>query len=199
LSATQTVETTSKARNRTPATGRPSPRTPRNPNGYAATDLSIKPKGPPKLYSKEAAQYVIEHIANGGHISKLIEDGIVTSNYNLISWMRHDEDLANAVAQAQEERAELWADQLIEIADNSTLAPDDKRVRIDARWKVIGALLHRRYGVKQTVDINQNINVAVVHAEQLMQLTRAARDSALATIEAQVIEDRSLSKGEQVK
>jgi hypothetical protein len=183
----------------TPSTGRLSPKTPRNPNGYAATDVSIKPKGPPRTYSPEAAQYVVGHIVNGGHISKLIEEGVISCNQNLQDWMKYDEALADAVARAQESRAELWADQLIEIADNPTLAPDDKRVRIDARWKVIGALLHRRYGVKQTVDINQNINVAVVHAEQLMQLTRAARDSALATIEAQVIEDRSLSKGEQVK
>jgi hypothetical protein len=70
--------------------------------------------------------------------------------------MRENEPFRQAVARAQEERAELWADQLIEIADTDEDA-NRARVRIDARWKVIGSLLYRRYGVKQSIDINQNV------------------------------------------
>ena len=162
------------SRHKTPKTGRPSPKTPRNPNGYSSSDLALKPKRPPIRYSVEAANYVVTHIQNGGHISKLIEEGVISCNANLHDWMRYDPNLADAVARAQETRAELWADQLIEIADGAG-DPNDKRVRIDARWKVIGSLLYRKYGVKQQVDINQNINVAVTHAQQLQELSARAR------------------------
>ena len=164
------------SRHKTPKTGRLSPKTPRNPNGYSSTDLALKPKRPPIRYSVEAANYVVTHIENGGHISKLIEEGVISCNANLHRWMEFDPNLADAVTRAQETRAELWADQLIEIADGKG-DPNDTRVRIDARWKVIGSLLYRKYGVKQSIDVNQNINVAVSHAHQLMELSKAAREA----------------------
>lgn len=176
---------------RTPKTGRPSPKTPRNPNGYSSTDLALKPKRPPIRYSVEAANYVVTHIQNGGHISKLIEEGVISCNANLHDWMKYDPNLADAVARAQETRAELWADQLIEIADGEG-DPNDKRVRIDARWKVIGSLLYRRYGVKQSLDINQNINVAVEYAGQLMKLAHKGE-------EAKVIESVSYTRTDKDK
>jgi hypothetical protein len=80
-------------------------------------------------------------------------------------------------SRAQEARAEVWADQLIEIADNPLLDPNDRRIRVETRWKVIGSLLYRRYGVKQQVDINQRIDVGSTAAEVLMRLTTQAREA----------------------
>jgi hypothetical protein len=132
--------------------------------------------GRPSTFTQERAKEIVDHISGGGHVSKLVEQGIVPNTTTLARWMRQHEDFREAVARAQEERAELWADQLIEIADTDE-DPQRARVRIDARWKVIGSLLYRRYGVKQQVDINQNINVAVIQAEQLMQLSQRGRDA----------------------
>lgn len=131
--------------------------------------------GRPSTFTQERAKEIVDHISGGGHVSKLVELGIVPNTTTLARWMREHEDFRQAVARAQEERAELWADQLIEIADTDEDA-NRARVRIDARWKVIGSLLYRRYGVKQQVDINQNINVAVIQAEQLMQLSQRAKE-----------------------
>jgi ADP-ribose pyrophosphatase YjhB (NUDIX family) len=132
--------------------------------------------GRPSTFTQERAKEIVDHISGGGHVSKLVEQGIVPNTTTLARWMRQNEDFREAVARAQEERAELWADQLIEIADTDE-DPNRARVRIDARWKVIGSLLYRRYGVKQQVDINQNINVAVIQAEQLMQLSQRGRNA----------------------
>lgn len=132
--------------------------------------------GRPSTFTQERAKEIVDHISGGGHVSKLVEQGIVPNTTTLARWMREHEDFRQAVARAQEERAELWADQLIEIADLDE-DPQRARVRIEARWKVIGSLLYRRYGVKQQVDINQNINVAVIQAEQLMQLSQRGRDA----------------------
>lgn len=132
--------------------------------------------GRPSTFTQQKAQEIVDHISGGGHVSKLVEQGIVPNTTTLSRWMREHEDFRQAVARAQEERAELWSDQLIEIADTDE-DPQRARVRIEARWKVIGSLLYRRYGVKQQIDINQNVNVAVIQAEQLMQLSQRGRET----------------------
>ena len=174
-----------------PKASRQRPKRQRPEGKYNVVDISLRPMGKPKGYTPDAADKVLEHIRNGGHISKLIKDGVITCNANLHDWMRYDPNLADGLARAQEDRAELWADQLIEIADGEG-DPNDKRVRIDARWKVIGSLLYRRYGVKQSLDINQNINVAVEYAGQLMKLAHKGE-------EAKVIESVSYTRTDKDK
>lgn len=130
--------------------------------------------GRPSKFCPEIAEAIIQHIVGGGHLSKLKElYGLEPAT--IWSWRQRHPEFNEAVARAEEARAELWSDQLIEIADLDE-DPQRARVRIEARWKVIGSLLYRRYGVKQQVDINQNINVAVIQAEQLMQLSQRAKE-----------------------
>lgn len=153
------------------------------PNGEQAPIKRRRPSvgkevvklGRPSKFCPEIAQAIVQHIIGGGHMSKLKElYGMEPAT--IWSWRQRHPEFNEAVARAEEARAELWSDQLIEIADTDE-DPQRARVRIEARWKVIGSLLYRRYGVKQQVDINQNINVAVIQAEQLMQLSQRGRET----------------------
>lgn len=143
---------------------------------FRAPEQAAPPKriGRPSGYTEERGKEICEKIAAGMHLSKLVEEGVIPSLSAYARWTRENETFRQEVARAQEERAELWADQLIEIADTDEDA-NRARVRIDARWKVIGSLLYRRYGVKQSIDINQNVNVAVAHADALMRLANQAK------------------------
>ena len=133
--------------------------------------------GRPTVYSDELARVICKRISDGEHISTLIEDGLISSNGTFYRWQEANPAFREAVERAQEARAELWADELIEIADNPLLDPNDRRIRVETRWKVIGSLLYRRYGVKQQVDINQRIDVGSTAAEVLMRLTTQAREA----------------------
>lgn len=137
-----------------------------------------KKTGRPSGFTEELGKEICNRIAGGAHLSKLVEEGVVPSTSAFARWTRGDSEESERfraeVARAQEDRAELWADQLIEIADLDE-DPNRARVRIDARWKVIGSLLYRRYGVKTQVDINQNVNVAVAHADALLRLAGQAK------------------------
>lgn len=155
----------------------------------AASKLAL---GRPRDYSPEVAEMIVRRVQNGAHYRELIKEGLISSHANVCQWKEQHPEFSEALDRAQDARAELWADELISIADDKRLDPNDRRIRIDTRWKVINALLHRRYGAKQTVDINQNINVAVLHAEQLMALTQAAK-------ETPQIEDHSLIEGEIIE
>ena len=135
--------------------------------------------GRPTVYSPELGDLICRKIANGTPVSRLIEDGLVPSHSTMWRWQEANPEFRAAVERAQEARAEVWADQLIEIADNSDLDPNDRRIRVETRWKVIGSLLYRRYGVKQQVDVNQRIDVGSTAAEVLMRLTEQARQAKL--------------------
>lgn len=141
--------------------------------------------GRPSGYSKELGEIICKRISDGEHISNLIRDGLISSNGALYRWQEANPEFREAVERAQEARAEVWADQLIEIADNANLDPNDRRVRVETRWKVIGSLLYRRYGVKQQIDINQKIDVGSTAAGVLMRLTEQAKQ---ARLEHQVID-----------
>lgn len=140
--------------------------------------------GRPSGYTEERGKEICEKIAGGMHLSTMVGEGLVPSLAAFSRWMNENEAFREAVARAQEARAELWADQLIEIADTDEDA-NRARVRIDARWKVIGSLLYRRYGVKQSVDINQTVNVAVAHADTLLRLAERARQPSSDAIEVE--------------
>ena len=129
--------------------------------------------GRPSSFNQDIADAIVKHITGGGHMSK-VKELYGLDPATVWSWRRKHEGFDEAVARAEEARAELWSDQLIEIADTDEDA-NRARVRIDARWKVIGSLLYRRYGVKQSIDINQNVNVAVAHADALLRLAGQAK------------------------
>lgn len=58
----------------------------------------------------------------------------------------------DAFRAALEAKAEIYAAEIVELADREDLAPDDKRVRVDARKWVASRLLPQRYGDRVQVD-----------------------------------------------
>lgn len=78
-------------------------------------------------------------------------------------------------ARARELGCDALADECLEIADNEKLKPDEKRVRIDTRIRLIGKW-SQRYSDKLTV----NNNTTVTHRYDLDSLS----DGELAQLEA---------------
>jgi len=165
----------------TPAKAQPAKTRKTRAEVLAARDKAIEKSkqiiGRPRDFTPELGEYIVQRIRNGAHYSQLVKEKLVTNYNNLALWKEQEPAFKEAVERAQEERAELWADQLIEIADDPLLDPNDRRIRVETRWKVIGSLLYRRYGVKQQVDINQRIDVGSTAAEVLMRLTTQAREA----------------------
>lgn len=69
---------------------------------------------------------------------------------------------AERYARATEKRAEWYAEQIAEIADDPELDPQDKRVRIDARKWIACKLIPRRFGDKQEVDVKAQVSIEMV-------------------------------------
>lgn len=141
-----------------------------------------KKNGRPPAYSEELAERICEHVANGGFVSQLQKNGL-PSHTTISRWLNEKDEFSAMFARAREQRAETFADQIVEIADTEEDAAK-ARVRVDARKFVASKLLPRTYGDKQEVTVNQTVSIA--HAEALMTLANRAREAKL--LESPIIE-----------
>jgi hypothetical protein len=163
----QTVEHSEK-----PAKNKPAPS--KQSAGKQGQDKEETNKvGRPAAYSEELAERICEHVANGGFVSQLQKKGL-PSHTTISRWLNEKEEFSAMFARAREQRAETFADQIVEIADTEEDAAK-ARVRVDARKFVASKLLPRTYGDKQEVNINQTVSIA--HAEALMMLANRAREA----------------------
>jgi predicted kinase len=94
----------------------------------------------------------------------------------LAQWVRDDRDgLSRAYARARCQQIEPSADELLAIADDGTLDPNDRRVRLDTRKWLMARLNPARYGDRiQVADDHQapiaHVGVVDPHLQQLTAL-----------------------------
>ena len=128
------------------------------------------------IYTPELAEKVLEHVANGGFVSQLQAKGL-PSQTTISRWINENEEFSAMFARAREQRAEVFADQIIEIADSKG-DPQAIRNRVDARKFIAMKLLPRVYGDRQTVDIKASLSVADAHAQILLDLAARGQQRA---------------------
>lgn len=89
----------------------------------------------------------LDRIAGGESVKKISVDlGYEpTALYRLL---RDDEAFAHQYARAREAQAHVYAADIVDISDDDALAPDDRRVRIDARKWAASKLAPKKYGDK---------------------------------------------------
>lgn len=66
----------------------------------------------------------------------------------IFEWLQEQPEFADQYARARELQADSYADDISAIADDDTIPPDDRRVRIDARKWIAGKLRPKAYGDK---------------------------------------------------
>ena len=97
------------------------------------------------------AEAILEDIRQGMGLQKSAKKhGTTDTTFN-----RHcekDAELALKYVRAREAQGELYADQIIEIADNPEIPSDHKRLQIDARKWQASKLASKKYGDK--IDLN---------------------------------------------
>lgn len=136
----------------------------------------------------EKTRRAIELIAAGRTIQSASEEtGVPLGMFHWV--VSRVSELTTLYAQAKETRAELSADEIIEIADNATLDPQQARNMIDARkWRA--AKQHSRvYGDRVDVQFSGQINVLEILDQAKL---RSIRDLA-PIVDAEVIEQPTLS------
>jgi len=115
----------------------------------AAKKTPVKRKrGRPTTYSKALAARICGQLADGKSLRKVCEPASMPSKSTVFLWLANRDDFSDQYARAKEESADSHADDIIDIADDPEIHPQDKRVRIDARKWLASKLKHRKYGDK---------------------------------------------------
>lgn len=86
--------------------------------------LNAKPwlvnRAPDVEYSEDAAQFILEVVAKGSSLRKACMADGMPDVATFLRWTRKDETLAQQYALACLAKAQVWADELVDISDDST-------------------------------------------------------------------------------
>jgi hypothetical protein len=89
---------------------------------------------------------ICERLANGETLKSICSDVDMPNYVTVWRWEQEDAEFCKLSARAREAGTHHMADDCIQIADNPSIDPADKRVRIDTRIRLIGKWNAKRYG-----------------------------------------------------
>lgn len=140
--------------------------------------------GRPTDYSEELAARICERLADGESLKAICASEDMPSKASVYLWLTKHPEFSDMYARAREDQADTLADEIIDIADDSTrdtiLKPvgangemvevqntewiNRSRLRVDARKWVAAKLKPKKYGERLdhnvTVEpVNVNINL----------------------------------------
>lgn len=95
---------------------------------------------------------ILESISGGGSLRRACSDNGQTPQ-SFLRLVVADTEIAERYAHARMSQAAVHADEIISIADDPELDPNDKRVRVDARKWVAARLHPKQWGDKQAVEV----------------------------------------------
>lgn len=104
----------------------------------------------PCEFNREVADAICERIAEGESLRSVCRDANMPNKATVFRWLATIPEFSDQYARARSEQAELYADDIVTIADEE-LDSQRARVRIDARKWVASKLLPKKYGEKSTV------------------------------------------------
>ena len=122
-------------------------------------DQPKRGKGRPSKFSQELADEICHRLSLGQTMASICNDSHMPDYGTLWRWTRENSDFQDESARARETGTHALADQCIAIADDPTLDPADKRIRIDTRIRLIGKWNQKKYGDKIEVESNQSNNI----------------------------------------
>jgi len=135
----------------------------------------------PLEFNEAVADAICERLADGESLRSICRDDEMPAKSTVFKWLALIPAFADQYARARETQADSLADDIVDIADNKTLEPNDKRVRIDARKWLAGKLRPKAYGDKVAVVGGDKTDAPIRHSHSFD--LSAASDEELDVIE----------------
>jgi len=105
----------------------------------------------PLEFNEAVADAICERLADGESLRSICRDDEMPAKSTVFKWLGLIPAFADQSSRARETQADSLADDIVDIADDKALEPNDKRVRIDARKWLAGKLRPKAYGDKVAV------------------------------------------------
>ena len=140
-------------------------------------------RGRPSTYTEEMGNRICDKLTEGVSLRKLCMQKEFPTASTVYVWLDRFPDFAERYARAREAATEDMLEEILQIADDDKIDPNDKRVRIDTRKWAMGKLKPKKYGDKQTVDVGNKdgetlkVDSNVDTAALTLQLAAALREA----------------------
>ena len=128
--------------------------------------------GRPTKYAPRVAVKICALLMEGYSLRKICESDDMPSKATVCTWLAQRQDFLDQYTRAREVQAEIMADEMLDIADDSTndymeresakgvtiLVDHDhinrSRLRVDTRKWIAEKLLPKKYGVRKALDLS---------------------------------------------
>ena len=132
------------------------------------------PAGRPTKYNQKLVTVICERIANGESLRKICQDDDMPNKNNVRLWLKKYKEFRAQYARARDEQADFYAEEIIEIADDSSndtkkITKGDKEIevvshenvnrsklRVDARKWIASKLKPKKYGDRVEHDLGES-------------------------------------------
>lgn len=144
------------------------------------------PAGRPTDYNEALCLKICERISDGESLRKICADEDMPNKSSVFLWLSKYKEFSDQYARAKEESAELFADEIVSIADEvETVISEDgnkialdsvaiarNRLRIDARKWVASKLKPKKYGDKLELAGDAENPIQTITSFKLVPLTK---------------------------
>jgi hypothetical protein len=109
-----------------------------------------KKLGRPTDYTPEIAREISDRMVDGNSLRAVCQQDDMPDEGTVYRWIARYPEFREIYAHARELQAMRWAEEVLTIADKTTLDPQDRRIRVDTRKWLLSKILPRVYGDKLT-------------------------------------------------
>lgn len=138
--------------------------------------------GRPSDYSPELADSICERIASGMSLKEICKPESMPCMSSIFNWLRRDEEFVEKYARAKEAQVEALAEDLLDIADDSTNDWVDRqfgettvrvidneaiqrsKLRVDTRKWIMSKLAPKKYGDKLDLNHGGSVGVSLINS-----------------------------------
>lgn len=119
---------------------------------------------PASAYTASIAAEICRRMSNGESLRAICRDADMPPEATVRQWARDDRDgFAPRYHEARAMLVERWADEIIEIADDETIEPNARRIRVDTRKWLMSKLAPQRYGDRLVHSGDPENPIQVMH------------------------------------
>lgn len=104
--------------------------------------------GKPSKRTDAVVKRIVDGISDGIPLAVLCRDDAMPATRTVREWAQNDDALSAVIAGAREDGHDVIAWDVITIADDATEDPASRRVRVEARLKLLAKWDPKRYGDK---------------------------------------------------
>jgi hypothetical protein len=136
---------------------------------------------PVSTYTKAIGDTICTRLIGGETLRRICQDENMPARSTVYEWLASDKDFSAQYSMAMERRAEVWAEEVLEIADDTTGdtivteqgARMDKefvqrsKLRVDARMFLMSKAAPKRYGAKAELDVNHKHSFEAMPDDEL--------------------------------